>query len=133
MNIKRGLLRAWVVLSVIWVGLIGLLADPLESWNRAPKFNYDNISLEMPPRASREQAITAIATFIDQRRSSPSGSFADLLPSPKDAATKVVGSYDGYTNHWKVASIAAVAFLPPFVLLCLGLAVGWIWSGFASS
>jgi hypothetical protein len=119
MRIARGLFRIWLVLSVLWVGAVGIVAWPWlppeynPSAKFAPPFGPDAY-LSSPP-AGQEKSFDP-----DQYlRSEPSKPYEVVTEPPKTAP------------RWEATQKAAMeAFIPPTFVLVLGSALGWALRGF---
>ena len=102
MNIRRGLFRGWLVLSVCWIAIIGVVA-------------YIDVF------AGRETAASQNAC-ADQRSEIPE------LGNPFECFKKPV--LDEATVGPAVAKYLALAVIPPAVVLGFGLVATWVFRGF---
>jgi hypothetical protein len=106
MNWSHGLLRAWVLVTFLWIGFCGyrLVADwPVFRltlvFERAAPFNSSFTSTTSPPEL--------------------------IAKAKKEGATRHKQSVQEH-----ILRIAVQAIQPPAVLLALGFAVLWVSSGF---
>ena len=106
MNWRRGLLRLWVVVSLCWLGVVGVAAYFAES------------NLDVTERCiERQKAKRAdIAKCTDSGESRVNFFLLDVGPPTLGELARKWG--------W-------AALLPPIGLLLAGLAVTWIVTGFA--
>lgn len=128
MNWRRGLLRAWVALSIGWIALIVLIAEPFEKWTAPTLFYYKDWRIEIPGHPSRDEAVRVVTGFIQSRE--PLTRFSDLLPPPVAEAEKVVGRYRGDEHIQRLIPVTALALGLPAFMLVLGLATWWVLRGF---
>jgi hypothetical protein len=106
LRIARGLIRLWLVLSVLWIGGVGVA-----TWWTLP--------VEPKPWWVYAQPVEESAPEFDP--SKPSTEF-----NPKEyEAFKLAEERRSAIWH---ASL--LAFLPPAFVLALGSALGWVFRGF---
>jgi hypothetical protein len=125
MSWGRGFLRAWLVLSAIWIGLAVYIAKPLTfSWLwKAPKYEIafttgNKVTIDT---AQSHNDLVAALTEAMKREG------VDL--SERDEI--LAGINSRYETAGEQAERAWLAtFIPPLVLLGLGLALTWIFRGF---
>jgi hypothetical protein len=105
MNWTRGLIRLWLVVSILWISVVGWLAY---------------LGGVVPRIAAAKQQACFEARKADPRLGNVfdcfdgGGSpFADLVPWSNDIFT-----YGGW------------AFIPPLVLLFIGILIKWVMAGF---
>jgi hypothetical protein len=135
---KRGFLRVWAVLAIIWVALFGWREysahwwwmDPVvhadgECWDRLAKWSdgkpfdqWDAFSNEAPPGSINQR---------DRWRKS----VREKIRACEDAKP-LVQRWTAWANDNYVAleNSLILVLLPPFLLLFFGFCVGWIVSGF---
>lgn len=123
MNIKRGLLRTWIVASALWIVSVGSVFAPLalSTFNASDSENhpalarndYEAPTLTPPPSGG---------TFAEKIRRRRLQIDADGR-EPADLATPAKPLY--------VATVGLMtAFLPPVFVLILGSSFYWAVSGF---
>jgi len=100
MNVRRGLLRLWLVLSIGWIIAVGVHAYSLWPGPVGPWTAYQ--ALEWCYPVTKE------------------------LPTTGDVLNKVVRSRE----RWIVRSHIEWAFGPPLAILIIGAALGWAIAGF---
>jgi|SRR5271166_2165791 len=129
---RQGFFRIWVVLSVIWVGGAILVAKPktyVWLWN-APKYDITfptGLTITLDGAKTREEAAELLDDQIKHEVSRPGGE--KLKPDDRDELLKsMYGGYSSPGDQAREAWIAAIA--PPVGLFIIGLAIGWIFSGF---
>ena len=112
MNWRRGLLRLWLVLSLGWIGSIGVVAWetglPLPSQDES----LDNAALDACLEAKQIEGVQREPALLQCVR-------AITPPSPRMTFPAAVREY------------GALALLPPLVGLVLGFLGAWVVSGFA--
>src|SRR5215208_5046631 len=101
MNYRRGFFRAWVMLSVLWVGGVAFVSGP-------------DVYREFALEASIEKDLAATAGRYE------------ILPE----AQLVPVEHDPFPHPWRsLRRSTALAALPPLILLALGAMLGWVFSG----
>ena len=122
MNWRRGLLRVWLVLSVLW--LCGTACHLIIEWSTAPPLpNPQGGIARYPWQMNWTEADQK--SCADARTKNPSlGNIFDCFDNPYN----VVPEPSPVAHALKVLLIAGV--LPPLALLILGLAGRWIFVGF---
>jgi hypothetical protein len=126
-RIGRGLLRLWLVVSIVWIGAIGTL-----TW-----------STLTPVVTGMSDA--EFAEYNPPQKKPVAGMFDDLIPQaapkPPFDPTKPYQVWPGtpvfsaaefsvVKRHEEIKTGVEVALIPPMVLLMLGLAGGWVVRGF---
>lgn len=150
MNLRRGFLRAWVVLSVVWVVAVGAVNYDRLAFTIAGPWRGDILMLPVSctdgggPRGTEGpdyvrnletgKPWTAYTCWYAMPR------FRALYPEYADLsddtlADKLYRKIDkAYAPRgWLlglVVSVSALALLPPLVVLLLGLSIGWVIGGF---
>ena len=129
---RKGFFRIWVVLSVIWIGVAILIAKPqtyVWLWN-APKYEITlptGSRIILDGSKSREEANEFLDDQIKHEASNRPG--AKIEPGTRDEVLNSI--YGGYASPGERAREAwFAAVLPPIGLFIIGLAVGWIFTGF---
>ena len=132
LRVARGLFRLWLVLSVLWIGAVGILA-----WWTFPVLDWVLISASQEPGKAifemrapdgKTYKITGPegATKEDAQgeliRQSPDLGHARGKPISAEAA--------GEERRLAIWHASLLAFLPPALVLALGSALVWAFRGF---
>ncbi len=103
MNIRQGMFRLWVALSIVWISGVAIA-----TWRTfpvdMPPFDPDAFLEGKPQRATKPKILT-------------------------DEEFKVFGAPKAEI----VKNAAALALIPPALSLVFGVAVGWVVRGFRKS
>jgi hypothetical protein len=153
MNIKRGLIRVWVVLSVLFIVATAMLAyDGI-----AREFRYDHVLDGIPSNGvvlvpvkckdARGTLGTDYELAKDVNIKRPEGTCSYRLPDFRRLYTEYDDLSDGQLVYklnlaegvkmdirspwWSVASTAVFAIGWPLALLAIGSAIYWALAGFA--
>jgi hypothetical protein len=120
LRVARGLFRLWLVLSVLWIGGVGIMTwwtFPVDDWidpatGKAPERNPPPAGYVIdPPSSPRGPGAAAPST----------GMFDHLIPKR--------GVRD--KERWEAGRLAIVlALAPPAFILALGSAFVWAFRGF---
>lgn len=109
-NWRKGFFRVWVLGAVLWMPLSALaVADDLARANRREaeaKFLADYAARPVPRDSN------GVVTFDDIPLASEAGAALDASD---------------------YSQVAAVALIPPLVVLIAGFALGWVYRGFRAS
>jgi hypothetical protein len=69
MNIRRGLFRAWVGLTLMWACLIGVIFfAEAQKYFRPIRLTVANYQIEFPGTTSRSTVKEALVTFLKQEK-----------------------------------------------------------------
>lgn len=159
MNIKRGLLRLWLVLSLFWVSIVGIFGiDHVKSdkwWKGEEWWEKDPIAF-LPVACTDARGVQNVdyekldAFEPWNRYRTPSSAcyythdkFKIMFPEYKDTPFGEISNtlyqkigwspkFDG-DRFEQTKIVIAVAFLPPLLLLIIGSLVGWALAGFRTS
>ena len=103
MNYRRGLLRLWLLASVLWIALVGWLyvSEITIALQSSP------VVAEAKPPGAASSMTKEDNPFLSMKRSRYDKKPESMLPG-----------------------IARAAFLPPLLLLALGVMFGWALRGF---
>jgi hypothetical protein len=122
MNLRRGLLRLWLALSLCWVAVIGV-----HVWNqeqaRAKRLeaHISCVKEEGEKRGGKDPEREIFPLCVDR-----SGATLEDL----SAAFWRVTVTDTIKNYFK--EYGGLMLLPPLITLAIGLLAAWVLSGFAS-
>jgi alkanesulfonate monooxygenase SsuD/methylene tetrahydromethanopterin reductase-like flavin-dependent oxidoreductase (luciferase family) len=133
MNWRRGLFRAWLLISVIWAVLATFIMSPLTEWRMANddvSLSYDGETLIFPATLDRDKIERALVTYIRQRWTETPRENRTREGTPEEIAARMAASHDPYSRWKRMGTIVLAVTAPPLVLLCLGLALGWVGRGF---
>jgi hypothetical protein len=115
MNVKRGLLRAWIVGSLLWIAGVGIIG-----WSQ-----LSEIFVTIEPPTDKGAVVLAPGPYACWAARHPDNPFAFMdesdPKSPAEAWRRCVA--------YKV-QIPEYAFAPPLILLVLGYVVAWVAKGF---
>ncbi|MBB3388930.1 hypothetical protein FHT82_001653 [Rhizobium sp. BK275] len=159
MNIKRGLFRLWLVLSLFWVigaGVVGSGSIKSDKWWKGDEWWEKAEPSFLPVRCEDARGtinvdyekLDAFEPWNQYRNPSTAcyftiEKFRALFPEYKDQSREEISKklydrigwepvFDGDRyEHTKI--VAAVAFGPPLVLLIIGGLIGWAFAGFKPS
>src|SRR5208337_3688066 len=110
MNWRRGLLRAWAILSALWV--LGSVA--IGASQRLEIF----VPFEPPPAKGTPSLV-------------PLEQYACWVTRHSDKATMTLPIDEAWKECVKYRlQVPAIALLPPLIVLALGYACRWVWKGF---
>jgi hypothetical protein len=112
LRVARGLFRLWLVLSVLWIGGVGVV-----TWKNFPE--------EYVPPAERQERNPPPAGYVIDPPSSPRSD--EFEPFDPDKYLAFVAAEERREAIW-FASL--LAFLPPAFVLALGSALVWAIRGF---
>jgi hypothetical protein len=108
MNLRRGLLRAWVLFSLVWIVTVGTVLTL--NWAKDPRWN-------------RQYDKSPTATEISD--------CSAKFPGPWCTASFVLSEPVRQSEKW--LSWTLIVFGIPIALLALGRAAIWVVSGFKSN
>jgi hypothetical protein len=126
----RGFFRAWIVISVLWVGLAVIVAKPQTYPRLWHKATYE-IETPSGPRFTLDTSMTRdrLEQVLDselRREEERSGTNAES--SARDSILKEVDAE--YRTQDQALQAWLITIIPPVALLILGIAVGWVIGGF---
>jgi hypothetical protein len=134
MNLQRGLLRLWVVLTLLWVtAMTWLLWSELTITN--PKFiiaSSHNGQYEIvgPEGATREQALEKFYSALETAKIGKPEDRAALLATRGSADEQVTVTNEPAVNWPRRRTAAAAVFLPPLAVIVIGAGLFWAGQGF---
>jgi hypothetical protein len=134
-NWRKGFFRVWVLGAVLWMPLSALVvADSLvqanrrEAETRSASDLFDDVPMAQTGSATGtgmfDDLIPGSPTYVPPRSSTPTD-FNEISPTAAGASPQLDAS--------DYSRVAAVAFLPPLVVLIAGFALGWVYRGFRAS
>jgi hypothetical protein len=148
MNWRRGLIRLWLVVSVVWALIAAGASIDLFRQVSAPIFLHDGEQqLSFPGNTPLPMVRRAVLSYLREKSFDPSTaklgepSAPNLRPvtDPKvldqlntAQANVIIGDYQPRSYLPAVEKSAGVVLLPPIFLLVLGAAALWTISGFKS-
>jgi len=143
MNVGRGLFRAWILVSVLWIILGGsviayTIVGPDTIWGSFQPWLTDE-EVGLPPRAEQKQlsrSFSPIRLVRDNmvRVEMPDGSQLYVLDSLSEAdRTRIAEQFwDQRWSRWgrAAATVALWSFVPCLLLFILGYSLLWVGRGF---
>jgi hypothetical protein len=128
MNIRRGLFRVWVSLTLLWACLIGFITYyDGQNFLRPFTLKTANYQLEFPGTTSRETVRKALLTFFKNERDKRSPDYNGV---PESDAVEISQQFRGedFPEFLTRTAILFVAF--PLASFGLGFLLLWIGAGF---
>jgi len=130
-NWRRGFFRLWVVLSVLWIGLVVYLIEPktyTRFW-RAGVYEVkssDGRVRQFNLAGSQTELAADITAWIQAQR--PDINISEFEKDRDELVTALKSEYQAELDEAKTAWLLTV--LPPVALLGFGLCIFWIARGF---
>jgi hypothetical protein len=141
LRIARGLFRLWLVLSVLWIGGVGTV-----TWSNLPSDEWwrnDPIVQRAGPTPNPETI--RVQSPDGQVHEFPAGTASDVIErvmkdywqsQTNKAAT--AGTFDpaefaAFKQRAAIQTGVKLALIPPVLMLALGSALGWAFTGFRRS
>jgi hypothetical protein len=121
MNWMRGLLRLWIILSLIWIAMILVMTQPWNAFMVAPA---TAIPAAPAPKENR------FSEFIDETEGPRPRYQADGSPELTAEQAVAVNAARGRLAFDGAVRVALAALLPPALLLLLLVAGRWVALGF---
>lgn len=159
MNIRRGLFRVWLVLSLFWIAVITAVSfSELRNdaiWGKDPRFG-DEASLLLPVRCDdvrgsqgTDYVVSGAVEPWNRFRTIAEAcwyrhaDFRRLYPEYADLSHEIVEARLYKSLGWeqsptarpfqKITPVALFAFIPPLIMLLGGAMIVWAVSGFSKS
>ncbi len=131
MNIRRGLFRVWVGLSLIWACLIGLIffADA-QQYLKPVRLTVADSKFEFPGTISRSTVKEALVTFFKQEKAKGQGSKLPPQMDPEQDATEISQKFTSRDFPEFALQTSALLVSVPAILFVLGALLLWIGAGF---
>jgi len=143
MNVSRGLFRAWILVSVLWIILGGSviaykIVAPTTIWGSFQPWLTDE-EAGLPPRAEQEQLSRSFSPIRNVRADMvhiqmPDGSKLYMPASLSEAVKTDIAEqfWDQRWRRWGRAAAAAAlwAFVPCLLLFIFGYSLLWVGRGF---
>ena len=137
MNLSRGLFRFWLVLSVVWTGGVAMFGPRLD---RAATLQGRAVqstvatggSAQWPAVMSKEERHLPFDPYLAAGIAPSPGSFPSAAPGEAGALPTATTNSGIHNALWSVNGpvLLSLAFLPPAILLAMGLALRWVARGF---
>ena len=127
----RGFFRAWIVISVLWVGLAVMIAKPetyRELWHKA-KYEIATPSgqkFTLDTSMTRDHLVEILDSELQHEGARPGG--PKVEPSTRDALLQKID--EGYRAQDQALRALLATIIPPAALLVLGITIGWVIRGF---
>ena len=130
MNIARGLFRAWIVISAIWIGLTVYLSEPktyTKFWRLVYEAQYkDGRIVEFDLTKSQAALAADVTAWMQAQRPD-----INILEVQKDSEQLLAYlKSERQLQMDKAKSAWLVTVVPPLALLIFGLCILWIAPGF---
>ena len=143
MNVSRGLFRAWILVSVLWIIVGGSviaykIVAPATIWGSYQPWLTDE-EAGLPPRAEQKQLSRSFSPIRDVRADMvhiqmPDGSKLYMPASLSEAVKTDIAEqfWDQRWRRWGRAAAAAAlwAFVPCLLLFIFGYSLLWVGRGF---
>jgi|SRR5882672_1298654 hypothetical protein len=131
MNIRRGLFRAWVGLSLMWACLIGFIffADA-QKYLQPIRLTVADSKFEFPGTTSRSTVKAALVTFFKQEKLKGQGSKLPPQMDPEQDAAEISQKFTSKDFAEFVLQTSALLISVPAILFILGALLLWIGAGF---
>src|SRR5262245_45464080 len=121
MRVARGLFRLWIVISVLWI--VGVAAFTWSNWPPASLTDQE-VGLNTRPTECDGKNNDECMAILTRLGKNPFDAFDLPAPQPGQEPLYVAKRRD------MLSFAAMTALAPPLVLLALGGALGWAFSGF---
>jgi hypothetical protein len=132
MNVRRGLFRAWIGLSLIWACLLGVIFfSDAQKYFQPIRLTVAGSNFEFPGTTSRSTVKAALVSFL--AREKLNGSRLPTKMDPEQDATEISQKFTGKDFPEFAVQTSALLVLPPAILFALGALLLWIGAGFRRS
>jgi hypothetical protein len=133
MNIRGGLFRVWVGLSLIWVCLIGVIffADA-QKYFQPIRLTVAGSNFEFPGTTSRSTVEAALVEFLKREKLNGSSRMPPKMDPEQDAA-EISQQFTGRDFPEFAVQTSALLVLVPAFLFVFGALLLWIGAGFRRS
>ena len=133
-ELKRGLLRVWVVIAVAWIGLMGW-SEYKSGWGPFPReFHIEGECWDRVAKWPDGKAVTNPFEIFDERTEDKARWGKEIVQKLKDceaAAPTMRRLSLKVSDVWfDLKNSLPVILLPPFALLIAGYITGWVINGF---
>jgi hypothetical protein len=129
MNMRRGLFRAWVGFSLIWVCLIGVVFfSDAQKYFQPIRLTVAGSNFEFPGTTSRNTVQAALVQFFKHEKAN--GSKLPPQMDPERDATEITQKITSGDFPEFALQTSALLVLPPAILFVLGALLLWIGAGF---
>ena len=127
MNLRRGLLRLWLALSLCWIVVVGLYAWPVLSAD----VDLSCVKIQNTNEfVCFHRILSDLATLkVGDRTVRADPEFLQL--SPEEQNQTIAEALSGMGTTAIIREYAPYALLPPLLALALGVLTAWVLSGFA--
>lgn len=133
MQWARGFFRVWIIISILWIGVVVMIAKPEtypllwhgSKWDIGTPTGHQFILDASMTREQLEQTLDSALRQEEARAGHKLESgIREVLLNHVDERER---ARDQAPQIW------LITILPPIALLLLGIAIGWVLSGFRSS
>jgi hypothetical protein len=130
MNFRRGLFRAWVVLSLIWVCLIGVIFFAnAQQYFKPIRLTVAGSNFEFPGTTSRSAVKADLVSFFEREKINGSGRVPPQTDAEQDAA-EISQKFTSQDFPEFALQVSALVFAVPAIVFALGALLLWIGAGF---
>jgi hypothetical protein len=150
-NLKRGLLRLWLIGAVLWLAVAAVVFRPdwpaLTLWSLGPLGTLSRTEQEADLRSIDDQlrrlessGVTRADAVIADLNAALSGkpipepvATLEKLQTKRDTVESRINATKLRAESWsEIAQFAFLAFCPPLVVLFLGVSIIWAVRGFVA-
>ena len=134
MNWGRGLSRIWIVLTAAWIAVVVALAIQDFAAPKPSLILHDGQQqIEFPAGTSRAVVERALTGYVKEARaSSPYAAIGTPVETVEKEVARIAGDYRPPSKLKFATGYAALALMPPFLVLAAGIAVVWVGRDFRS-
>jgi hypothetical protein len=133
MNLRRGLLRLWLALSLCWIVVVGLYAWPeLSADADLSCVEVSNTNEFVCSSGKTIRHNDPLTLKVGEQRVKVDRQFLQLSPEEQNQTVdKIAKALSGTGTTAIIREYTPYALVPPLVALALGALTAWVLSGFA--
>jgi hypothetical protein len=130
MNIRRGLFRVWVVLSLIWVCLIGVIFFAnAQQYFKPIRLTVAGSNFEFPGTTSRSAVKAVLVSFFEREKINGSRMVTPQMDPELDAA-EISQKFSSQDFPEFALQVSVLVLAIPAIVFALGALLLWIGAGF---